>query len=166
MGAAQQAGLRCRHGHCNASLVIGLTVSTWQAVQATQAKGDALAARKQAETNEHKAIAAQASEATLRKQAEASEARVRQTSYSTEMLFAADEIKGESESPPLLLDRVLAAFRLHATSKTGRLDRRQFDEQYAVACRHAGPDRLTRWAHRLNVEKIVWAYRVMRVIGV
>ena len=69
------------------------------------------------------------------------------------------------ESPPLLLDRVLAAFRLHATSKTGRLDRRQFDEQYAVACRHAGPDRLTRWAHRLNVEKIVWAYRVMRVVG-
>ena len=70
------------------------------------------------------------------------------------------------ESPPLVLDRVLARFRLHGTSKTGRFSREQFDEQYRVACRHAGPDRTSRWVHRFNVEKIVWAYRVMRVLGV
>ena len=69
------------------------------------------------------------------------------------------------EAPPLLLERVLAQFRLHAASKTGRVDRRQFDEQYAVACRYAGADRLSRWVHRFNVEKIVWAYRAMRAMG-
>jgi glycosyltransferase involved in cell wall biosynthesis len=69
------------------------------------------------------------------------------------------------QSPPLRLERVLAQFRLHASSKTGRVDRRQFDEQYRVARRHAAGDRLSLVAHRLNVEKIVWAYRLMRLIG-
>jgi WD40 repeat protein len=83
-------------GIVTTALVLGTAMSTWQAVRATRAKRDALASRKQAEANAHKAIAAQASEAKLRGQAEASEARVRQTSYSTEMLFAADEIEGEN----------------------------------------------------------------------
>jgi GT2 family glycosyltransferase len=68
-------------------------------------------------------------------------------------------------SVPLVVERVLAQFRLHAASKTGRVDRRQFDEQYAVACRHFGRDRLSRVIHRFNVEKIIWAYRVMRLLG-
>ena len=67
---------------------------------------------------------------------------------------------------PLFLDRVLARFRLHPASKTGKVDRRQFDEQYAVACRYVGSDRVSRIVHRFNVEKIVWAYRVMRLFGV
>ena len=66
---------------------------------------------------------------------------------------------------PLLLDRVLARFRLHAGSKTGQADRRQFDEQYAVARRYLGGDRVSQAVHRFNVEKIVWAYRAMRVMG-
>ena len=70
------------------------------------------------------------------------------------------------ESPPLFVDRVLAQFRVHETSKSGRVDRGQFDEQYRVACRYVGRDRISRSAHRFNVEKIVWAYRVMRVLGV
>ena len=69
-------------------------------------------------------------------------------------------------APPLFLDRVLAQFRLHETSKTGQVNREQFDEQYRVACRYVGDDRLSRWVHRFNVEKIVWAYRVMRALGV
>jgi glycosyltransferase involved in cell wall biosynthesis len=64
---------------------------------------------------------------------------------------------------PLIIDHTLAQFRLHATSKSGRVDRRQFDEGYEVACRHA--DRISRIVHRLNVEKIVWAYRAMRLVG-
>jgi glycosyltransferase involved in cell wall biosynthesis len=68
-------------------------------------------------------------------------------------------------SAPLLPDRVLARFRLHAASKTGRVDRRQFDEQYQVARRHAGPDRLSLWLHRFNVEKIVWAYKLLKALG-
>jgi glycosyltransferase involved in cell wall biosynthesis len=68
-------------------------------------------------------------------------------------------------SAPLFLDAVLAQFRLHPASKTGKVDRRQFDEQYAVASRYFGGDRVSRAVHRFNVEKIVWAYRVMRLLG-
>ncbi len=70
------------------------------------------------------------------------------------------------KTDPLFLDRVLAQFRLHPESKTGRMDRRQFDEQYSVASRHFGNDRVSRIAHRFNVEKIVWAYRLMRWFGI
>ena len=70
------------------------------------------------------------------------------------------------EAPPLFLDRVLAQFRIHGTSKSGKVNREQFDEQYRVACRYAADDRASRWVHRFNVEKIVWAYRVMRALGV
>lgn len=69
---------------------------------------------------------------------------------------------GRHSAPLLLLEPVLARFRLHAGSKTGQVDRRQFDEQYAVACRYLGDDGLSRIIHRFNVEKIVWAYRLMR----
>jgi len=65
---------------------------------------------------------------------------------------------------PFILDRVLARFRLHGSSKSGRVDRRQFDEGYRVARRYLGRDWASRAAHRLNVEKIVWAYRVMRTL--
>ena len=68
-------------------------------------------------------------------------------------------------SKPLILDRVLAQFRIHATSKSGRVDRRQFDEQYAVASRYFDGDRVSRLVHKFNVEKIVTAYRLMRLVG-
>lgn len=67
-------------------------------------------------------------------------------------------------SPPLVLDRVLAQFRLHGASKSGRVNREQFDEQYRVACRYFGNDRVSRLVHRFNVEKIVWAYRALRLL--
>jgi glycosyltransferase involved in cell wall biosynthesis len=70
-----------------------------------------------------------------------------------------------AKSDPLFLDQVLAQFRLHPQSKTGKVDRRQFDEQYAVARRYLGNDRTSRLIHRFNVEKIVLAYRVMRLLG-
>ena len=66
---------------------------------------------------------------------------------------------------PLVLDRTLAQFRVHDRSKSGRLDRRQFDEQYQVAQRYLANDRLGRFIHRCNVEKIVWAYRMLRLLG-
>jgi hypothetical protein len=34
-----------------------------------------------------------------------------------------------------------------------------------VANRYLGDDRASRWIHHFNVEKIVWAYRLMRLIG-
>lgn len=66
---------------------------------------------------------------------------------------------------PLVLDRVLGQFRIHAASKSGRVNREQFDEQFRVAQKHFGNDRVSRWVHRFNVEKIVWAYRAMRLLG-
>jgi eukaryotic-like serine/threonine-protein kinase len=109
-----------------ASLVIGLTVSTWQAVRATQAKRDALAARRQAETNEHKALAAQASEATLRRQAETSEARVRHAGYSTEMLFAAEELQADNRGHAMELLNV-------SRPQPGRADLRSWEWRYLWA---------------------------------
>lgn len=68
-------------------------------------------------------------------------------------------------SDPFILPRVLAQFRLHRQSKSGKIDRRQFDEQYQVASRHFDGDLASRTLHRLNVEKIVWAYRMMNWLG-
>ncbi|MCF8205898.1 MAG: glycosyltransferase [Methylotenera sp.] len=41
--------------------------------------------------------------------------------------------------PPLYLEQTLACFRWYETSKSGANYRRQFDEDYRVAARHAGP---------------------------
>lgn len=68
-------------------------------------------------------------------------------------------------SEPLILDRVLARFRIHDQSKSGQMNREQFDEQYRVAARFFEGDVISRWMHRFHVEKIVWAYRLMRLIG-
>ena len=66
---------------------------------------------------------------------------------------------------PVILDRVLSQFRIHPQSKSGRLNRERFDEDFQVALRHLGDDRLNKWIHRLNNEKIVCAYRVMALFG-
>jgi glycosyltransferase involved in cell wall biosynthesis len=68
-------------------------------------------------------------------------------------------------SEPLILDRVLAQFRIHDQSKSGQVNREQFDEQYRVAARFFNGDLRSRLAHRFHVEKIVWAYRLMRLLG-
>lgn len=68
-------------------------------------------------------------------------------------------------APPVLIDAPLAAFRLHRQSKSGVFSRLQFDEQYGVACRYTSSS-WVRLRHRLSVEKIVLAYRVMRLMGI
>jgi glycosyltransferase involved in cell wall biosynthesis len=67
-------------------------------------------------------------------------------------------------APPLVLDALLAKFRLHPGSKSGKVDRRQFDEQFMVMKRYC-PGAWLRVVHRFHVEKVVWAYRLMRVLG-
>ncbi|HUB27509.1 MAG TPA: glycosyltransferase family 2 protein [Tepidisphaeraceae bacterium] len=66
---------------------------------------------------------------------------------------------------PLILDHVLASFRVHGGSKSHGGCRAQFLEGYRVACRHVAGDTISRWVHRLNVEKVVWGYRALRVVG-
>jgi glycosyltransferase involved in cell wall biosynthesis len=68
-------------------------------------------------------------------------------------------------SRPVILNQVLSQFRIHSKSKSGAVNREQFDEGYRVACRYFDGDWMSQWMHRLNVEKIVWAYRVMRMVG-
>jgi serine/threonine protein kinase/WD40 repeat protein len=77
------------------ALLLGILVSTWQALRATRAKHEALAAqsqavaaqagesiqRQKAEANQQQAVAAQANEAKLREQAEAEELAARQRAY-------------------------------------------------------------------------------------
>ncbi len=67
--------------------------------------------------------------------------------------------------PPLIIDQTLASFRVHDSSKSRGGYRKQFAEGYRVACRYAANDSLSRWLHRLNVEKIVWGYRALRAFG-
>lgn len=66
---------------------------------------------------------------------------------------------------PVILDQVLAQFRIHGSSKSGQVNREQFDEGYRVASRYFDGDKASQIAHRMNVEKIVWAYRVLRWLG-
>jgi len=68
-------------------------------------------------------------------------------------------------SEPVRVERELAKFRIHGQSKSGKVNREQFDEQFRVADRYFGNDWISRLAHRINVEKIVWAYRAMRTAG-
>jgi len=71
-----------------AVLGVGVLLSTWQAVRATRAKREALAARQQAEASETKALAAQANETRLRQQAEAAELAACQRAYASDMNVA------------------------------------------------------------------------------
>jgi glycosyltransferase involved in cell wall biosynthesis len=66
--------------------------------------------------------------------------------------------------PPLVIDDLLARFRHHAESKSGKVNRAQFDEQHAVMKRYC-PSPFQRARHKFHVEKVVWAYRLMRLVG-
>lgn len=64
------------------------------------------------------------------------------------------------EAPPRIINQVISKFRIHPASKSGGVQREQFDEGYRVAQRYgSGIDLML---HRLNVEKIVWTYRLMK----
>ena len=65
---------------------------------------------------------------------------------------------------PVVLNQVLTHFRIHASSKTGTWIRERFREDLIVTRRHVGNDRLSWCVHRANVEKIVWAYRLLSVL--
>jgi WD40 repeat protein/serine/threonine protein kinase len=88
-GFAAAAGLM-------AVLAVGVLSSTWQAVRATRAKREALAARQKAEASETKALAAQANETRLRQQAEAAELAARQRAYASDMNVAKQALAGSN----------------------------------------------------------------------
>jgi glycosyltransferase involved in cell wall biosynthesis len=69
------------------------------------------------------------------------------------------------QSRPLIIDRTLASFRVHMASKSRGGHREQFNEGYRVACRYFGNDKISQFLHRLNVEKIVWGYHTLRLLG-
>ena len=109
-------------GAVAAALVFGILVSVWQAVRATQAKRDALAARQQAESNEQKAVTAQASEAKLRIQAQADEKKAETESARSAQVaqFMTDMLKGVGPSVALGRDTKLLREILDQTAQ--RLD--------------------------------------------
>lgn len=62
---------------------------------------------------------------------------------------------------PLILDRTLAAFRVHGGSKTHLDHGAQFREQYAVAKRYADGDRASLFWQRINAWKARAGYRLL-----
>lgn len=66
---------------------------------------------------------------------------------------------------PYILNRTIALFRLHGQSKSGTETRGRFAEGYGVAKRYFNGDRGSQIVHWLNGEKIVWSYRLMRLVG-
>ena len=73
-----------------------MMATTWQAVRATRAKQEALAARQQAEASEKEARAAQADESRLRHQAQDEELAARQRAYASDMNVAAQALAGNN----------------------------------------------------------------------
>jgi WD40 repeat protein/serine/threonine protein kinase len=93
-------------GAVAAALLLGIIVSTSQAIRATHAKRDALSARQLAETSEKQAVAAQADEARLRQQAQAAELVARQRAYASDMNVAQQQLDGNNLGSALdLLNR-------------------------------------------------------------
>ena len=85
------------------ALMLGIVVSSWQAVRAIHAKREALAAqasetgqRQKAEASEKEAVDAQANEARLRAQAEAAELAARQRAYGSDMNVASQALDGNN----------------------------------------------------------------------
>jgi glycosyltransferase involved in cell wall biosynthesis len=67
--------------------------------------------------------------------------------------------------PPLILDHVLSQFRRHQSSKTNRVVRAQFREQYDVARRYAGSHRGSLLMNRLHAETAMAVYWLHGVLG-
>jgi hypothetical protein len=86
-------------GAVAAALVLGIVISTWQAVRATHAKQDAVAARQQAVANEKEAVAAQKAEA-------AAELAARKRAYASDMNVAMQAVNDNNLGQALdLLNR-------------------------------------------------------------
>jgi WD40 repeat protein/tRNA A-37 threonylcarbamoyl transferase component Bud32 len=82
------------------ALLLGISVSIWQAVRATHAKQEALAAQAQeavqreaAQANEQKAVQAQAGEAAARARAQTQELIARQRAYASDMNVAMEALR-------------------------------------------------------------------------
>jgi glycosyltransferase involved in cell wall biosynthesis len=67
-------------------------------------------------------------------------------------------------APPLWLDRTLAAFRWHVSSKSGSSFEAQFVEDWEVFLRHAPPGRWLRIRKRLRTAEILAVYRILRAL--
>jgi glycosyltransferase involved in cell wall biosynthesis len=67
-------------------------------------------------------------------------------------------------APPLFLERTLAAFRWHASSKSGSSFEAQFEEDFRVFERHAPPGGWLRLRKRARTAQILAVYRALRAL--
>ena len=67
-------------------------------------------------------------------------------------------------TPPLFVDRTLAAFRWHVSSKSGSAFEAQFEEDWKVFLRHAPPGRWLRLRKRMRTAQILGVYRILRAL--
>ncbi len=95
------------------ALLLGIVVAASQAIRATHAKREAVAAqagesvqRQKAEANEQRAVEAQANEARLRQQAQVQELAARRRAYAADMLLCQEALTANNlRRARLLLDR-------------------------------------------------------------
>ena len=118
-------------GAIAAALLFGIIIATSQAIRATHAKREALAAqaseavqRRKAEANEQRAVEAQANEARLRKQAEASELVARQRAYASDMNVAKQALDENN------LGRALDLLKRYDHPQPGQRDLRGWEWRY------------------------------------
>ena len=67
-------------------------------------------------------------------------------------------------APPLWLDRTLAAFRWHVSSKSGSSFEAQFEEDWRVFLRHAPEGAWLRLRKRARTAQILAVYRLLRAL--
>src|SRR6185436_9023589 len=85
--------------------VLGVLMSSWQALRATAARSRETEQRRVAELNEQKAVEAQANEAVAREHAQAQELAARRRAYASDMSIAADVRQTNLGRARDLLDR-------------------------------------------------------------
>lgn len=70
-----------------------------------------------------------------------------------------------SRHPAGVIREYLANFRYHGGSKSGSVNRRQFEDELRIARAHGGGHRFALFLHAANYYKIVSAYRLLKVLG-
>jgi glycosyltransferase involved in cell wall biosynthesis len=67
--------------------------------------------------------------------------------------------------PAGVIDDYLADFRYYPDSKSGGLDKKQFQDELRIAKKFSGGAKWPIWLHKFNYYKIVWIYQIMAVLG-
>ena len=66
--------------------------------------------------------------------------------------------------PAGVINYYLANFRYHPSSKSGSVNKKQFQDELRIAKKFSNGSRLAIFIHQINYFKIVWIYRAMAIL--